>query len=130
MKINYKEIDSEKYKYELTSKFMKYVKIHDYSFLNKYIWITPEGGLMLGSGYQWDGCSGPTIDDKTNMQAGLVHDALYQLIRERGIPLSKRKEVDLIFYRLLIEDGMNPIRAKIYYLSVRLFGKRYCKPQE
>lgn len=80
--------------------------------------------LDIGKGYAWDGASGPTWDDKTNMQAALVHDALYQLLREGLLPATLRKEADLLFYRMLREDGMGRIRAWYYYQAVRIFGAK------
>jgi len=41
-----------------------------------------DGGLLIKAGYSWDGPSGSAIDTKNFMQGSLVHDALYQLLRE------------------------------------------------
>lgn len=38
--------------------------------------------LIICKGFFWDGCSGPTIDDKTNQRAGLVHDVLAYFVRK------------------------------------------------
>ena len=125
--IKYVKIDHPKYKYALSKKYTMDVGIKGYNHVDKYLWILDNGCLFLGSGYAWDGCSGPTIDDETNMRAGLVHDALYQLIREGVIPIELRKKADKLFYQLLREDGMSWIRAKLYYRAVRLFGDKHCK---
>lgn len=78
--------------------------------------------LVVNTGYSWDGASGPTLDDGSNMRASLVHDVLYQAISEKLLDKSMRKEVDRLFYRMLREDGMPWWRAQYYYLGVRWFG--------
>lgn len=74
--------------------------------------------LQAYQGYAWDGCSGPTKDDKTNMRAGLVHDALYQLMRAGFLSSDARPQADKIFKQILKEDGMIWLRRFFYYESV------------
>jgi hypothetical protein len=88
--------------------------------VNKWIYLTEEGKMTISDGYAWDGASG-AIDTKSIMRASLVHDALYQMIRE-GLPIV-RKEADKEFYRIMRKDGMWWIRAQYIYWAVRLFGK-------
>lgn len=64
------------YKYQLVSDYIIETKILGYNIDTKYIKLFPDGKLTIIEGYAWDGCSGPTKDDKTNMRGGLVHDAL------------------------------------------------------
>ena len=45
--------------------------------------------LYVYPGYRWDGASGPTIDSEDSMQASLFHDVVYQMLRERKLPLGK-----------------------------------------
>jgi Protein of unknown function (DUF1353) len=51
--------------------------------------------------------------------ASLVHDALYQYLD--SIPMSK-KDVDNLFYDMLLESGFSVTVAKIYHLAVRYLG--------
>jgi len=88
------------------------------------------GLLRIAQGYCWDGASGPTIDDKTNMRASLVHDALYQLMRAKKLSIKHRKKADAIMKKLLLEDGMWKFRAAYYYWAVRTFSKPFAKPQK
>lgn len=81
------------------------------------------GSLGVASGYAWDGASGPALDTKNIMRASLVHDALYQLMREGALPPAFRKAADNELYRICREDGMWWIRAQWAYWTVRLFGK-------
>ena len=85
------------------------------------------GFLAIGKDYAWDGPSGPIVDTLTNIRASLVHDALYQLIRLKLLPMSFRKNADKELYRIMIEDGASHFRALYYYYAVRAFGKKYAK---
>jgi hypothetical protein len=97
------------------------------------IWTTfltlNKKGMVVRSGYAWDGPSGPTIDTPTFMRASLCHDALYQLMREGYLPRSYRKWADETMRRHLIEDGMSPVRAWYVYWSLRFFGGFAVKPR-
>lgn len=121
-KIKFKKVNAGKYKYELTAKYAVKIPIKKACRVDGYIYLTSFGLIQIMKGYQWDGCSGPTWDDKTNMRAGLVHDALYQLMAEGKLDKKYRETADKIFHDMLIEDGMNPFRAQYYYYGVRGFG--------
>jgi len=78
--------------------------------------------LFISKGYAWDGISGGR-DTKKNMIPSLVHDALYQLIREGALSKSFRKNADDIFRDLGKRMGANLVSG-LYYRIVRLFGSR------
>lgn len=84
--------------------------------------------LRIRSGYAWDGPSGPTVDTSNFMRGSLVHDALYQLIREGQLPEDTRHAADQLLRRMCREDGMSAIRAWWVYRAVRLFGKTAADP--
>ena len=88
----------------------------------KFLSLDLQGILTIKAGYAWDGPSGPTIDTKSTMRAGLAHDALYQLIRNDKISQSRRGDVDRFFRCVLREDGMWKPRAWYYYQAVRKFA--------
>jgi hypothetical protein len=113
------------YKYQLVEDYSVVVPITGYDIAlewTDYISLTKDGLLTIKDGYAWDGCSGPTWDDKTNMRAGLVHDALYQLMRLGLLPLECRPIADKLFYDMCLEDGMWKFRAKYYHEGVEHFG--------
>ena len=90
----------------------------------QFISLDMSGMLQVKRGYAWDGPSGPTLDSKSAMQASLVHDALYGLMRDGFIMGEKnRRKADKVFYMLLKRDGMWKIRAKVWYRSVRRWAK-------
>ena len=87
------------------------------------------GKLTVRKGYQWDGCSGPAIDRKANMRAGLFHDALYQLLRARKLGQALRIDADKIFRDVYIFDGGYRWLAAIDYAGLRGFAGYAAKPQ-
>jgi len=101
-----------------------------YDIVTDYIWLTSTGLLKIRANYCWDGCSGPTYDDKTNQRAGLIHDCFYQLMREGHLDRKWRKEADRLLYTICREDGMPWIRARMYYRGVRVGGEKYTYPTD
>ena len=87
--------------------------------------------LIIRKGYAWDGPSGPMIDTPSSMRGSLVHDALYQLMRDGVISRSAyREKADRELRLTCLEDGMFFIRAWYMWLGVRLLGKRYASPNK
>ena len=88
------------------------------------------GALIVQSKYAWDGPSGPTIDTENFMKASLVHDALYQLMREGSLDRSYRKRADEILREVCLREGMSKFRAWYVYHAVRMFGGSKVKPSK
>jgi len=83
--------------------------------------------LWVDKRYAWDGPSGPTIDTENFMRGSLVHDALYQLIKEGYLDKKVwRLYADKILRKICLEDGMSKFRAWYVYHSVRWFGGSHC----
>jgi len=91
---------------------------------NDFVKFCSDGRLIIRNGYFWNGPSGPTFATTNTLFPSLIHDALYQLIELDVISASEnsRETIDKIFHELLLEHGMNPIRAKLWYWAVRTFG--------
>ena len=87
-----------------------------------------DNGMAVQPGYAWDGPSGLTIDTRNSMRASLVHDVLYQTIREGGLRESIRRRADLEFRRILKEDGMWFPRRWAWWGAVRLLGGGHARP--
>ena len=63
------------------------------------------------------------------MRGSLVHDALYQLVRERHFDHdTNRKAAGRLLQKLCKEDGMASVRAWVVYHGVRLFGDPFADP--
>jgi hypothetical protein len=87
------------------------------------------GYVEIKEGYMWDGaifCP----DVLEIMRASLVHDALYQMMREGLVRQERRKNADLILKMICQEDGMNPILVKFVYWTVRIFAGYASKIKE
>lgn len=113
----------------------KYVLVEDYTRNLRLVFpdVTTDffsikdNTITAVKGYAWDGASGPTIDTKNSMKAGLVHDCIYQAIRLGLLDKEQYKPMaDREFYLILRAEGMCWLRAKIWYLAVSLFGKGAC----
>ena len=117
----------------------KYQLIEDYEIIvcicpetdisTDYINLTCLGDLTIKKGYAWDGPSGPTIDTRNFMQGSLVHDALYQLIRNGLLKPYWRHQADKELRRLCLHDGMSKLRAWWVHKAVHLFGSFAADPK-
>ena len=114
------------YKYQLddtVSVFVEFLGEID----KKYITLK-EGRLTIKSGYAWDGPSGPAFDTRNFMRGSLVHDVLYQLMREGSLPRTARKYADELLRQMCLEDGMSWVRAWWVYRGVRMFAAKASLP--
>jgi hypothetical protein len=111
------------YKYQLSEDYFLQTTIKPEKEVNEeFIKLTLDGLLTVKEGYAWDGPSGPTIDTKSSMRGALVHDALYQLLRDEKISQSCRVIADTYLRDICIEDGMFTWRAHLWYIGVRHFA--------
>lgn len=118
------------YKYQLKKDYVTGIAIKPPAPIDiQYIVLAPDGTLTIRDGYAWDGPSGPTIDTLNFMRGSLVHDALYQLMREDHLDKGQYREVaDRLLQRMCKEDGMSALRAWLVYHAVRLFGDPAADP--
>jgi hypothetical protein len=119
------------YKYQLRESYCCAVQIFpEQDIVTEFISLSTAGRLEIKSGYAWDGPSGPTIDTKDFMRGSLVHDALYQLMREGWLDYSVwRAPADLELKRICREDGMNTVRAFFVHRAVSRHGERCADPR-
>lgn len=112
------------YKYQLKRDFTLEIPIRPVALIgNDFVKLDDRGVLVIKSAYAWDGPSGPTIDTQNFMRGSLVHDALYQLMREGWLEASTwRQPADRLLQQLCIEDGMSSLRAWWVYQGVRFGG--------
>lgn len=118
------------YKYQLHDNYIVQIDIKPAADIStEFIQLTKDGALTIKEAYAWDGPSGPTIDTLNFMRGSLVHNALYQLMRERYIDeITCREPADRTLQKICREDGMNFIRAWWVYQGVRLFGEPSADP--
>ena len=131
--IFYREL--KKYKYQLMDDYRIKIKITPETEIieppppmQPYIKLDTNGNLEIFRFYAWDGPSGPAIDTKNFMRGSLVHDALYQLMRQKRISVKNRKYADDLLRRICLEDGMSRFRAWYVHKGVRIFSAPFAEP--
>ena len=119
------------YKYQLVEEYTIKIQLKpEKNISTDFIGLDTEGNLTIKVKYAWDGPSGPTIDTKNFMRGSLVHDTLYQLMRQGKIDINKRDEADQLLKQHCIEDGMSRLRAWYVYKAVKWCGKRSALPSD
>lgn len=118
------------YKYQLMEDYLIETNFATDDICTRFIHLFWNGELKIMTGYAWDGPSGPTIDTRTFMRGSLVHDALYQLMREGHLPQESRKYADDLLRKICLEDGMNRFRAWYVWKNVRLLGGKTARARE
>lgn len=118
------------YKYQLKEAYALATSIRPGNAIElDYLGLGLDGTLTIRKGYAWDGPSGPTIDTLDFMRGSLVHDALYQLMREGHLDRTSFREVaDRLLQAICIEDGMPKFRAWVVYQAVHRFGNPASDP--
>lgn len=125
--ISYKE--RRHYKYTLFKDYPHPTNIlTPHAISTRFIELDLSGLLTIKKNYAWDGASGPVLDTQRIMRGSLVHDALYQLMREKHLPQIAREKADWLLREICLEDGMPKFNAELVYLAVDLFGGLYTKP--
>lgn len=122
------------YKYQLKETYsLKTNVIPPAEIVTLFVTLDIEGMLTIQRGYAWDGPSGPTFDTKNFMRGALIHDALYQLMRDcpEQFPRDKyRAMADDLLRDICMIDGMSRIRAWWVHLGVRKFGDPSADPSK
>lgn len=122
MKSNIKYESLAKWKYRLTAELTLQCSIRGIAARTEYIQLWDDGRLILRKGYAWNGATGAI--DTENSQAGSAgHDALYQLMGLRVIPMEKRWMADMDLRRWCVEDGMSIQRAEAWFIAVDALGR-------
>lgn len=116
------------YRFQLVEPFQLATPIREACAGNHFVGLDASGVLTIAAGYAWDGASGPIADDATTIRGSLVHDALYQLMRELGLSPTWREAADDLLRDLCIEDGLHPAMAGIVHAAVRAFGGAHIDP--
>jgi len=124
-------IYNDRYRYKLLRRFEYHLGILKFAEYSGRFLEYKKGWLILKPGYCWDGASGPTINTKSLILPSLIHDACYQLIRERYFSKLLRRKVDEKFKKLYLEEAkgiLKPLfwlRAHWLYLGTRIGGFFY-----
>jgi len=131
-----KHLELNKFKFEtVTTEIFPTGIINNYpdGFIlgaDDHIVLFNDGELKIYPGYKWDGASGAVFQTKPMRIASLPHDALYLLMRAGKLDRSHRKEVDDLFHRLCIANGMWKFRADYAYAAIRKLGENNVYPKK
>ena len=117
------------WKYRLVETYTQKTDIKGMAFGTHYAALSPTGVLTILDDYAWDGASGPAFDTPTIMRGSLVHDCLYQLMRDGFLPRPYKDVADNLLYQICIEDGMWKARASWVLWAVKSFAKRSIEPE-
>ena len=120
--------DITRYKYQVAQNYQHQTDILGFDIETKFLSLNPAGLLTIREGYLSDGSSGPTIDTEASMRGPFVHDALYELMRRSLLPIEYRPYADKLFREILLEDGVLPARAKVWYDMVRVMASGCAEP--
>lgn len=95
---------------------------------NAFVRLGAAGRLFIAAGYAWDGASGPIAQTTDIIRGSLVHDALYQLMREGLLGQQWRMHADALLREMCVTDGMPRWQAEMVHAAVSAFGERYSVP--
>ncbi|MBK9497054.1 MAG: DUF1353 domain-containing protein [Xanthomonadales bacterium] len=112
------------WKYRTEEVFSVQTPIRGRAVSEDWAQLTESGVLVIPAGYSWDGASGPTWDSPCTMRGSVVHDVLYQMLREGLLPPGYRGIADLVLFDLMVEDGASRARAWIWKVGLSWFGPR------
>jgi len=134
-KIKYRELKS--YKFELSEGYIIQTELKPSQDIfepneeSPLIVLSKNGLLCIAPGYAWDGASGFfTVQTKNFLRGSLVHDALYQLMRQKKLRVDNREYADKLLKEIVQEDGMSNFRAWYVYQAVRKFGESSAMPRD
>ena len=118
------------YKHQLATMYVVEtgIKVED-EIRTHFIYLTKEGLLTIYLDYAWDGPTGIWFFTRKLMRASLVHDALYQLLREGFLEPDRRASIDALYRKLLLEDKTWPFRAWYHRRGIRYFAAGAADPK-
>jgi len=117
------------FKYQTQADFTCHIEVFPNAPIKtEFIILTMQGILRIKKGYAWDGASGPTIDTSNTMRGSLIHDALYQLMRQKLLQKYWRASADVELYKWILKDGMSKIRAYWWHRGVKKCAAKAADP--
>ncbi len=126
---NYKLFYRERvYKYQVLKEYTSYIGLLGYNIDSLKYRLRPNGYFTIKVLVAWDGASGPTWDDETNIVPSLNHDGIYELIRMRLLPPEVEEYADDLLAFQMEQRGASDFRCKYYHDGVAIFGEGSCKP--
>ena len=117
------------YKYQVAEDEVFKTSILGKNIIKKRLELHPDGTLIIREGYACDGPSGPVMDRKTNMTASVLHDALYQMMREKLLPHYYWRMADVEYGRELQRCGAWDITVRLNLAGLSYMKGKYALPE-
>lgn len=119
------------YKYQLTDVISFQTSFRpDKPLVSDYLRLGKTGILTILPGYAWDGCSGPVRDTEKNQHAGLLHDALYNLMRLGLLDHKLWAMADVEFAKQLKLYGVWRVQIWVMMKGLALVKGKHARPQQ
>ena len=114
------------FKYRVLEEFSVQTEIKpEKDIISDFSSLDTTGKLTIQKGFCWDGATG-AIDTDTIMRGSCVHDALTCFFSKGLLTLEQRKQADLLFKQIIIDDGASEWRAGYLYGAIKTYvGLRY-----
>ena len=96
--------------------------------ITDFIRLDQNGKMSVYKGYAWDGVTW-FLDLLKLIRASLVHDALYQLMRENHLSPNDWRKADHMFKSYALADGVNPILVKLLMVVLKVANGRFAQPK-
>lgn len=122
--------DISRYKYELTEDYRHEIlickgKVEPITFTCPRFTISlSENEIFISKGFRSDGNSAG-IETSSCVEAALVHDAFYLLIRNGKLSTHPHKDLsDQEYTRICLANGMRKFRANYRHFFLKHFGRK------
>ena len=120
-----------KYRYVLDENFGYQIDLLDERTFSGYVLLLSNGRLLFTTEYAWDGSSIPFKwllgmfhdFDKFSLEASLVHDGLYQLMRLGLLDKKHKDYADKLYRNMCIMGGLSTLKADVRYWALKHFGR-------
>ncbi|MCK9172007.1 MAG: hypothetical protein RBR03_09085 [Desulfuromonas thiophila] len=110
------------YRYQLAERYQLQTELRPLDrLLTPFVELDCTGLLTIHAGYAWDGAT-LCPDFPWILRGSLVHDALYQLIRLRLLPVAAKDTADALLHQHCLEDGASRFAAWLVWQAVQRFG--------
>ena len=93
------------------------------TFKTSYGTFYDTGDYVINAGFLFS-ANFPAINTFETRRAACVHDFYYCLMKDGHLDRSYRDDADYLLHTMLIEDGVNPIRAAWWLTAVRIGGDK------
>lgn len=114
------------YKFQLLADYVKLIDLYSHEIETPFICLSTDGLLTIQKGYAWNGANA-IPDTLHTIEPSLVHDALYQLLREGELHKDYREYADKLMRDMCYTLGAARWYAWVIYQGLRVGGGPFAK---